>query len=46
MEARETEIMERNIPAYAGKATDLVAQSIEAQKHPRIRGESHNILNQ
>ena len=35
-----------NIPAYAGKAEPSGAWDAARQKHPRIRGESHNILNQ
>ena len=35
-----------NIPAYAGKAPELFLWNFNLKKHPRIRGESHNILNQ
>ena len=36
----------RNIPAYAGKAAYIPSAGDSLGKHPRIRGESHNILNQ
>ena len=32
---------QRNIPAYAGKAAHSWIHRVQARKHPRIRGESH-----
>ena len=39
-------VLSGNIPAYAGKANGRRGLRFASGKHPRIRGESHNILNQ